>query len=103
MLDTVTAVISEANGMEQQVQSDVAQTEAAIRSWWARQQRGRAISALVPDLLLRSQGRPGAWFPGCVVRLRHHDRLKLVGDLGGRREPAEDLCRNGIRVSQQRK
>jgi hypothetical protein len=39
MLDTVSAVIGEANGMEQQVQSGVAQTEAAIRSWWARQQR----------------------------------------------------------------
>jgi hypothetical protein len=29
--------------------------------------------------------------------------LEFVGDFGGRREPAEDLCRNGIRVSQQRK
>ena len=39
MLDAVGALISEANGMEQQSQSDAAQTEAAIRGWWARQQR----------------------------------------------------------------
>ena len=39
MLDAVSALISEANGMEQQSQSGAAQTEAAIRSWWARQQR----------------------------------------------------------------
>jgi len=37
MLDTVSALISEANGMEQQAQSDAAQTEAAIRGWWARE------------------------------------------------------------------
>jgi len=39
MLDTVSTLISEANGMEQQAQSGAAQTEAAIRGWWARQQR----------------------------------------------------------------
>jgi hypothetical protein len=38
-LDAVSAVISEVNGMEQQFQSAAAQTEAAIRDWWARQQR----------------------------------------------------------------
>ena len=38
-LDAVSALISEANGMEQQSQSGAAQTEAAIRAWWARQQR----------------------------------------------------------------
>jgi hypothetical protein len=38
-LDDVSALISEANGMEQQSRSDAAQTEAAIRDWWARQQR----------------------------------------------------------------
>ena len=37
MLDMVSALISEANGMEQQAQSGAAQTEAAIRGWWARQ------------------------------------------------------------------
>lgn len=36
-LDTVSALISEVNGMEQQFQSGAAQTEAAIRRWWARQ------------------------------------------------------------------
>ena len=64
---------------------------------------GDATTAAPPETLLRSQARLGAWLPGCVVRLRRHNRLELVGDLGGRREPAEDLCRNGIRVSQQRK
>jgi hypothetical protein len=38
-LDAVSALISEANGVEQQSQSGAAQTEAAIRGWWARQQR----------------------------------------------------------------
>ena len=38
-LDAVSALISEANGMEQRSQSGAAQTEAAIRGWWARQQR----------------------------------------------------------------
>jgi hypothetical protein len=38
-LDAVSALISEANGMEQQSQSGAAQTEAAIRGWWARQSR----------------------------------------------------------------
>jgi hypothetical protein len=38
-LDAVSALISEANGIEQQSQSDAAQTGAAIRDWWARQQR----------------------------------------------------------------
>jgi hypothetical protein len=39
MLDTVSDLIGEANGMEQRAESGVAQTEAAIRGWWARQQR----------------------------------------------------------------
>jgi hypothetical protein len=39
MLDAVGALISEANGLEQQSQSGAGQIEAAIRSWWARQQR----------------------------------------------------------------
>jgi hypothetical protein len=39
MLDAVTALISEANGIEQQSQSGAAQIDAAIRRWWARQQR----------------------------------------------------------------
>jgi len=38
-LDEVSALISEANGMEQQSQSGTAQTEAAIHDWWARQRR----------------------------------------------------------------
>ena len=38
-LDAVSALIGEANGMEQQSQSGAAQTEDAIRDWWARQQR----------------------------------------------------------------
>ena len=38
-LDAVSALISEANGMEQQSQSGTAQAEAAIRGWWARQRR----------------------------------------------------------------
>jgi hypothetical protein len=38
-LDAISALIGEANGMEQQSQSGAAQTEAAIRGWWARQQR----------------------------------------------------------------
>ena len=32
-LDAVSTLISEANAMEQQAQSDAAQTEAAIRDW----------------------------------------------------------------------
>jgi hypothetical protein len=36
-LDAVSALIGEVNAMEQQ--SGTAQTEAAIRDWWARQQR----------------------------------------------------------------
>ena len=39
VLDAVSALIGEVNGMDQQSQSDAAQTEAAIRDWWARQQR----------------------------------------------------------------
>jgi hypothetical protein len=39
MLDAVSALISEANGIEQQSQSGAAQIETAIRRWWARQQR----------------------------------------------------------------
>jgi hypothetical protein len=39
MLDAVSALISQVNGIEQQSQSGAAQTEAAIRAWWARQQR----------------------------------------------------------------
>ena len=38
-LDAVSALISQVNGMEQESQSGAAQTEAAIRDWWARQQR----------------------------------------------------------------
>ena len=38
-LDAVSALISEANGMEQHSLSGAAQTEAAIRGWWARRQR----------------------------------------------------------------
>lgn len=38
-LDAVSALISQVNGMEQQSQSAAAQTEAAVREWWARQQR----------------------------------------------------------------
>ena len=38
MLDTVSALITEANDMEQQAQSGAAQTEATVRGWWARQQ-----------------------------------------------------------------
>ena len=38
-LDAASALITEANGMEQRPQSDAAQTEAAVRGWWARQQR----------------------------------------------------------------
>ena len=39
MLDAVSTPISEVNGLEQQSQSGATQIEAAIRSWWARQQR----------------------------------------------------------------
>jgi len=39
MLDAVSALISQVNGMEQQSQSDAAQTEVAVRNWWARQKR----------------------------------------------------------------
>ena len=38
-LEAVSALISQADGMEQQSQSEAAQTEAAVRDWWARQQR----------------------------------------------------------------
>lgn len=38
-LDAAFALISEVNGREQQFQSRAAQIEAAIRGWWARQQR----------------------------------------------------------------
>jgi hypothetical protein len=37
-LDAASALISEVNGLEQQFQSGAAQTEAAIRGWWAQQQ-----------------------------------------------------------------
>jgi hypothetical protein len=37
VLDTVSALISEVNGLEQRFQSGAAQTEAAIRGWWTRQ------------------------------------------------------------------
>lgn len=36
-LDAARALIGEATGMEEQFQSGAAQTEAAIRGWWARQ------------------------------------------------------------------
>jgi hypothetical protein len=38
-LDAASALIAKVNGMEQQSQSAAAQTEAAVRGWWARQQR----------------------------------------------------------------
>jgi hypothetical protein len=38
-LDAANALIAKVNGMEQQSQSAAAQTEAAVRGWWARQQR----------------------------------------------------------------
>jgi hypothetical protein len=38
-LDAVSALIGGVNGMEQQYQAAAAQTEAAVRGWWARQQR----------------------------------------------------------------
>ena len=38
-LDAARALIGEATGMEEQFQAGAAQTEAAIRDWWARQQR----------------------------------------------------------------
>ena len=38
-LDAASALIAEVNGMEQKSQSAAAQTEAAVRGWWARQQR----------------------------------------------------------------
>lgn len=37
MLDAARALISQANGMEQQFQSGAAQIEGAVRAWWARQ------------------------------------------------------------------
>ena len=37
MLDAARALISQANGMEQQFQSGAAQIEGAVRGWWARQ------------------------------------------------------------------
>ena len=36
-LDAARALIGEATGMEEQFQSGAAQTEAAVRGWWARQ------------------------------------------------------------------
>src|ERR1039457_6503910 len=39
MLDAVSALISEVKGLEQQSKSGATKIEAAIRSWWARQQR----------------------------------------------------------------
>jgi len=39
MLDAARGLISQANGMEQESQSAAAQIEAAVRVWWARQQR----------------------------------------------------------------
>ncbi|MGH3305359.1 MAG: hypothetical protein ACRDOK_27575 [Streptosporangiaceae bacterium] len=39
VLDAVRDLISEANRMEQQSLSGAPHTEAAIRGWWARQQR----------------------------------------------------------------
>jgi hypothetical protein len=38
-LDAVSAVISKANSADQEDQAAAARTEAAIRDWWARQQR----------------------------------------------------------------
>jgi hypothetical protein len=38
-LDAASALIAEVNGMEQKSQSAAAQTEAAVRGWWARQRR----------------------------------------------------------------
>jgi hypothetical protein len=38
-LDAASALIAKVNGMEQESQSAAAQTEAAVRGWWARQQR----------------------------------------------------------------
>jgi hypothetical protein len=38
-LDAARALIGEATGIEEQFQSEAAQTEAAVRGWWARQQR----------------------------------------------------------------
>jgi hypothetical protein len=39
-LDAASALIAKVNGMEQESQSAAAQTEAAVRGWWARQQQG---------------------------------------------------------------
>lgn len=38
-LDAATTLIAQVNGMEQKSQSAAAQTEAAVRGWWARQPR----------------------------------------------------------------
>ena len=38
-LDAASALIAEVNGREQRSQSAAAQNEAAVRGWWARQQR----------------------------------------------------------------
>jgi hypothetical protein len=38
-LDAASALIAKVNAMEQESQSAAAQTEAAVRGWWARQQR----------------------------------------------------------------
>jgi hypothetical protein len=38
-LDAASALISQVNSAEQERQSGAAQIEAAVRSWWARQQR----------------------------------------------------------------
>jgi hypothetical protein len=37
-LDAVSALITQVNGIEEKSQSAAAQTEAAVRGWWARQQ-----------------------------------------------------------------
>ena len=38
-LNAASALITQVNGMEQKSQSAATQTEAAVRDWWARQQR----------------------------------------------------------------
>jgi hypothetical protein len=38
-LDAARALIAKVNSMEQESQSAAVQTEAAVRGWWARQQR----------------------------------------------------------------
>ena len=39
MLDAARGLIGQVSRLEEQFQSGAAQTEAAVRSWWARQQR----------------------------------------------------------------